>query len=149
MAGKPADARDAHIGQRIEQLRLKAKIPRDVVAGRLGISASQFGKYEKGANRMSAADLDAVGRLFDVPIGYFFEGMPRDEGTGPGLRERPQPPLAGAESWTGFAGAVARAADAHLLTDDRRRLAAVVRALDRALDTTAPFGIENNSGSSG
>lgn len=149
MAGKPADARDVHIGQRIERLRKQAKLSREALAQRLGISDSQFGKYEKGLNRMSAADLDFVGRLFDVPIGYFFEGLPRGDAAGPGLAERPQAALLGEAPWTDFAGAVARAADAHLGTEDRQRLAAVVKALDRALQDTPPFDKENTFGSSG
>ncbi|MGY2049253.1 helix-turn-helix domain-containing protein [Methylobacterium sp. JK268] len=149
MAGKPADARDAHIGRRLEQLRLAAKLSREAVADRIAISDTQVGKYERGLNRMSAADLHAVARLFDVPIEYFFEGMPRDEEGGPGLRDRPQASLSGTGTYADFAGAVARAADAHLPADERRRLAAVVKALDRALDRAAPFDIENVSGSSG
>ncbi|MFE1601751.1 helix-turn-helix domain-containing protein [Methylobacterium sp. ID0610] len=149
MAGKPADARDVHIGQRIEMLRVRAKLSQEALARRLGISASQFGKYEKGQNRMSAADLDLVGRLFDVPIGYFFEGLPAVENARPGFAERPQAALLGPGPWADFAGAVARAADAHLGAEERRRLAAVVRALDRALQATPSFDIENDSGSSG
>jgi transcriptional regulator with XRE-family HTH domain len=139
MAGKPADARDVHIGQRIEQLRLRAKLSRKDIAARLAVSISQFAKYEKGTNRMSATDLDAIGRLFGVPIGYFVEGLPGGEAAEPGFRDRPQAALAGEAPWTDFAGAVARAADTHLAQDDRQRLAAAVRAIDRALQVTGPF----------
>ncbi|MBY0297332.1 MAG: helix-turn-helix domain-containing protein [Methylobacterium sp.] len=148
MAGKPADARDAHIGQRIDRLRTLARMSRRTLAERIGLSASQLDKYEKGVNRVSATDLDRIARVFGVPIGHFFEELPAEGARPPGFGERPQPTLAEAAA-TRFARDVARAADAHLPPDDRQRLAVLVGALDRALNATEAFDKENSSGSSG
>ncbi|MEH3146154.1 MAG: helix-turn-helix transcriptional regulator [Methylobacterium frigidaeris] len=133
MAGKPADERDARIGQRIEQLRLNARISRETLAAHLGMSPSQLAKYLKGSNRLSATDLLAISHTFAVPISYFLDDLPRSEPLVTGFAETEQEPLGAAESWPGFAGAVARAAETHLDPVHRRDLAAVVRALDRAL----------------
>ncbi|WP_407519837.1 helix-turn-helix domain-containing protein [Methylobacterium oryzisoli] len=148
MAGKPADARDAHIGQCIERLRTLARMSRRSLAERLGLSASQLDKYEKGINRVSATDLDRIAQVFGVPIGHFFDDLPAEGARSPGFAERPQAPLAEAAA-TRFARDVARAADTHLPPDDRQRLAVLVGALDRALNATASFDKENSSGSSG
>ncbi len=42
----------------------------------LGLTFQQVQKYERGANRIGASRLLAIARVLDVPIIYFFEGMP-------------------------------------------------------------------------
>ncbi|GJD48220.1 hypothetical protein OPKNFCMD_0936 [Methylobacterium crusticola] len=149
MAGKPADARDAHIGALIESRRVRVGLSRDSLAGALGVSVSQLGKYIKGLNRLSATDLDTAGRLLGVPVGYFFEGMPGREPPAAGLSDRPQAGIEGLSVWTGFAAAVAQAADTHLDGESRLVLGSIVRAVDRALAEPGSFDKENVSGSSG
>jgi transcriptional regulator with XRE-family HTH domain len=145
MAGKPADYRDVHIGGLIEERRLRAGISREALANPLDVSLSQLGKYLKGANRLSATDLDVVARVLGVPVGYFFEDMPGRE---PGLSDRPQALLEATSGWTGFAEAVVRAADTHLDEDRRRALGGLVRAVDRALSGQHSFGKANDFGRS-
>ncbi|WP_298960024.1 helix-turn-helix transcriptional regulator [uncultured Methylobacterium sp.] len=132
MAGRPADERDARIGERVEQLRLTRRISRETLAAHLGMSPSQLGKYLKGSNRLSATDLLAISHALAMPIDYFLDGIPRLEPLVAGFGERPQAPIGG-DSWPGFAGAVADAAGTHLDPARRRDLAAMVQALDRAL----------------
>jgi transcriptional regulator with XRE-family HTH domain len=42
----------------------------------LSITFQQVQKYERGANRVGASRLFDISRVFDVPIGFFFEDMP-------------------------------------------------------------------------
>ncbi|BAQ49137.1 helix-turn-helix domain-containing protein [Methylobacterium aquaticum] len=133
MAGKPADLRDVHIGSLIEERRLRAGLSREALANPLDVSLSQLGKYLKGANRLSATDLDVVARVLGVPVGFFFEGMPGRDQLSPGLSDRPQARLETQAGWTDFAEAVARAADTHLDEERRQSLGSLVRAIDHAL----------------
>ena len=44
----------------------------------VGIKFQQIQKYETGTNRVSASRLWDIGRVLDVPISFFFEGMSPD-----------------------------------------------------------------------
>lgn len=148
MAGKPADQRDVHIGGLIEARRLRAGLSREALAGPLEVSLSQLGKYLKGANRLSATDLDTLARVLGVPVGFFFEGMPGRDAQAPGLSDRPQARLEVQAGWTGFAEAVALAAEAHLDPDRRQALGSLVRAVDHALAGQQAFDKANDFGPS-
>jgi transcriptional regulator with XRE-family HTH domain len=47
-----------------------------------GITFQQVQKYEKGTNRMGASRLHQISRVLDVPIEFFYEGAPSEEGVG-------------------------------------------------------------------
>ena len=47
-----------------------------------GITFQQVQKYEKGTNRMGASRLHQISRVLDVPVEFFYEGAPSDEGVG-------------------------------------------------------------------
>ena len=47
-----------------------------------GITFQQIQKYEKGTNRMGASRLHQIARVLDVPIEFFYEGAPSDQGSG-------------------------------------------------------------------
>lgn len=64
---------DAEIGRRLRALRQTRGMTMEQVAVRVGVRYQQIQKYEAGANRVSAGRLLAFARLFDVPIGAFFE----------------------------------------------------------------------------
>ncbi len=53
--------------------RLMLKLSQSQVAKELGVSFQQFQKYENGENRVSAANLNRIAKLFQVPMSYFFE----------------------------------------------------------------------------
>ncbi|HBC08934.1 MAG TPA: transcriptional regulator, partial [Rhodospirillaceae bacterium] len=38
----------------------------------------QIQKYERGANRIGASRLYQLSRILDIPVAYFFDGMPQD-----------------------------------------------------------------------
>ncbi len=42
----------------------------------LGLTFQQVQKYERGANRIGASRLHHISEVLDVPISYFFEGLP-------------------------------------------------------------------------
>ena len=42
------------------------------------MSFQQVQKYERGTNRISASRLYELGRILDVPVSYFYEGMTDD-----------------------------------------------------------------------
>jgi transcriptional regulator with XRE-family HTH domain len=57
----------------------------------LGLTFQQVQKYEKGANRISASRLQHLCQILQVPVTFFFEGVPRALGL-------PEPAVAEAES---------------------------------------------------
>lgn len=46
------------------------------LADALGIRFQQVQKYESGANRISASRLWDIGHALQVPIAYFYDGLP-------------------------------------------------------------------------
>ncbi len=42
----------------------------------LSVTFQQVQKYEKGANRISASRLQQASRVLEIPIAFFFEGLP-------------------------------------------------------------------------
>lgn len=50
----------------------------------LGISFQQVQKCEKGANRIGGSRLYEMSNVLDVPISFFFDGMPADIADQPG-----------------------------------------------------------------
>jgi transcriptional regulator with XRE-family HTH domain len=53
----------------------------------LGLTFQQVQKYEKGANRIGASRLLEMACILDVPIEYFYQGLPQrvpDAGKGQG-----------------------------------------------------------------
>ena len=50
------------------------------LADELGITFQQVQKYEKGANRISASRLQHASSILQVPISFFFEGLPGHSG---------------------------------------------------------------------
>ncbi len=73
---------DVHIGRRLRQARLARGLSQDMLGKRLGITYQQVQKYESGANRIGGSRLWDICRLLDVPVGFFFEGLPGSEGAG-------------------------------------------------------------------
>lgn len=55
--------RDREVGQQISRLRKAAGLTQEGLAGRLGVSQQQVGKYERGENRLSHTRLEQIQRL--------------------------------------------------------------------------------------
>lgn len=86
---KRCDAIDSHVARRLRAARISAGISQEAVGGALGVTFQQIQKYETGANRVGAGKLARLAKLFNRPIGWFFEGAPGAEGAA----EQPQPDL--------------------------------------------------------
>ncbi len=67
---------DVHAGARLKQRRKLLGITQTNLGDAIGLTFQQVQKYERGANRISASRLCELSRVLDVPIIYFFEGMP-------------------------------------------------------------------------
>jgi transcriptional regulator with XRE-family HTH domain len=79
---------DKHVGRRIRQARALRGLSMEKLAHALGISYQQLQKYEVGSNRVSCGRLWKIGKVLDLPISFFFEGLEEysgaeasDEGT--------------------------------------------------------------------
>jgi transcriptional regulator with XRE-family HTH domain len=42
----------------------------------IGLTFQQIQKYEKGTNRIGASRIQQIGRILEVPAGFFFDGAP-------------------------------------------------------------------------
>jgi transcriptional regulator with XRE-family HTH domain len=65
---------DRFLGHRIKQLRLMTGMTQRQVAQQLGVSSHQVHKFEKGIDRLSASQLTALARAFEVAVGSLFDG---------------------------------------------------------------------------
>lgn len=72
---KKANPIDAYVGGRIRARRMFVGMSQDKLAEQLGLTFQQVQKYEKGANRVGAGRLWIIGRILDVPVSYFFDGL--------------------------------------------------------------------------
>lgn len=66
---------DVHVGMRIREKRTLIGMTQIELAKALGVEFQQVQKYEKAANRVSASRLWDIGRVLNVPITYFFQGL--------------------------------------------------------------------------
>ncbi len=67
---------DVHAGARLRQRRTLLGMNQTKLGDAIGVTFQQVQKYENGANRISASRLFALSQLLDVPVEYFFDGMP-------------------------------------------------------------------------
>jgi len=80
-----AGAEDVEIGRRIRALRLQRGLSQSALAEAIGLTFQQVQKYEKGANRVSAGQLQRIANVLKVPITFFYDGMglrPKKKGRG-------------------------------------------------------------------
>lgn len=69
---------DIHVGGRLRLRRTLLGISQEKLADSVNLTFQQIQKYERGANRMGASRLYEISGILDVPIGYFFDDMPKD-----------------------------------------------------------------------
>lgn len=67
---------DVHVGLRLRQRRTLLGISQTALGKVTKMTFQQVQKYEKGANRISSSYLYEFARALDVPVDYFFEGLP-------------------------------------------------------------------------
>ncbi len=64
---------DEHIGQKLREIRLIAKMSQEQVGELIGVSLQQVQKYEICTNRISAGKLYEFAKIFNQPISSFFD----------------------------------------------------------------------------
>lgn len=67
---------DRHVGSRVRMRRLMLAMTQEKLAGAIGLTFQQVQKYEKGANRIGASRLQQIAQVLQVPVSFFFEGVP-------------------------------------------------------------------------
>jgi transcriptional regulator with XRE-family HTH domain len=79
---------DIHVGSRIRLRRNMMGMSQEKLGESLGITFQQIQKYEKGTNRVGASRLQAIASILSVPVAFFFEDAPGEEGgSGRGFSE--------------------------------------------------------------
>lgn len=66
---------DVHVGSRIRLRRTLLGLSQEKLAALLGLTFQQVQKYERGMNRVGASRLWDIGKVLEVPIGFFYEDM--------------------------------------------------------------------------
>lgn len=80
MSKPRANPIDQHVGARVRMRRLMLHMSQSTLAEALAITFQQVQKYEKGTNRVSASKLAQIAAFLEVPISFFFEGLPSSSG---------------------------------------------------------------------
>ena len=88
---KVPDPTDKHVGARVRMRRMMLSMSQEKLGDALGLTFQQVQKYEKGTNRIGASRLQHISNILQVPISFFFEGVPRAPGQSNGMSEAPSP----------------------------------------------------------
>lgn len=67
---------DVHVGSRVRLRRMMLGMSQEKLGEHLGITFQQIQKYEKGTNRIGASRMQAIARVLQVPVAFFFEDAP-------------------------------------------------------------------------
>jgi len=84
---KKPNPTDTHVGSRIRLRRNMLSMSQEKLGEHLGITFQQIQKYEKGTNRVGASRLQAIASTLGVPVAFFFEDVPGQEGLAGGFAE--------------------------------------------------------------
>ena len=78
MSGKPfiPSSIDAHIGQRVQLRRVMMGLSQKDLSEKCGVTFQQIQKYETAANRISASRLFELSTALEIPVSFFFIGLP-------------------------------------------------------------------------
>ena len=77
-ATRVAGTLDQHFGDKLRARRVMMvpKLSQSELGKALGVSFQQIQKYEKGANRMSAAMMVQMAAVLKIEVQYFFDDLP-------------------------------------------------------------------------
>jgi response regulator RpfG family c-di-GMP phosphodiesterase len=75
--GKPTNV-DHYVGERVRTQRNILKLTQTELGDMLNVSFQQVQKYENGTNRISVGKLYQIAKALDVPLSFFFEGLPQN-----------------------------------------------------------------------
>jgi transcriptional regulator with XRE-family HTH domain len=79
---RKANPVDVHVGQRVRMRRMALKLSQESLGEKLRLTFQQVQKYEKGVNRIGAGRLQQIAGILEVPISFFYEGLPNAESNG-------------------------------------------------------------------
>ena len=82
---------DKHVGSRVRMRRMMLSMSQEKLGDALGLTFQQVQKYEKGTNRIGASRLQQISQILDVPVSFFFEGVPIAPIRSGGMSEAPSP----------------------------------------------------------
>jgi transcriptional regulator with XRE-family HTH domain len=68
----PANEMDLLVGRQLKARRKMLSISQKQIGEALGVSFQQVQKYEKGANRIGAGQLQVIAKLLNVGVPYFY-----------------------------------------------------------------------------
>jgi transcriptional regulator with XRE-family HTH domain len=91
MSTKSPNPTDKHVGARVRMRRLMLDMSQGNLGEALGLTFQQVQKYEKGTNRIGASRLQHLSHILQVPVTFFFEGVPHAAGAPTGLGDAPSP----------------------------------------------------------
>jgi transcriptional regulator with XRE-family HTH domain len=92
MPTKAPNPIDKHVGSRVRMRRMMLGMSQEKLGDALGLTFQQVQKYEKGTNRIGASRLQQISLILQVPVAFFFEGVPTLPGApATGLGEAPSP----------------------------------------------------------
>ena len=74
MSLEPANF-DAHVGQRLSQLRTERKLSVAQLSEEIGLPVEDIQNYEHGDKRIRPDDLWELSKFFGVDVGAFFDGL--------------------------------------------------------------------------
>jgi len=78
VSARSPHAIDAYVGERLRLRRTLLGMSQEALGDELNLSFQQVQKYERGTNRISASRLYELGRILEVQVSYFYEGMTDD-----------------------------------------------------------------------
>ena len=83
---------DAHVGKQLKALRRSAGLSQTKLGAAIGVTFQQIQKCERGMNRIGASRLFQFSEILDVPISYFFDGIPNrcEDEDGLGIFDTPE-----------------------------------------------------------
>jgi transcriptional regulator with XRE-family HTH domain len=79
---------DRHVGARIRERRMMLGLTQQQLADLVGVTYQQAHKYEKGINRVAAGRLYVIAQVLGVDLGYFFEGVEKEQTFRPTPQQR-------------------------------------------------------------
>jgi transcriptional regulator with XRE-family HTH domain len=91
MAKKVPNPIDKHVGSRVRMRRMMISMSQEKLGDALGLTFQQVQKYEKGTNRIGASRLQQISIVLQVPVSFFFEGVPTAPGKPGGFGEEASP----------------------------------------------------------
>ena len=93
IAKKAPNPIDKHVGSRVRMRRMMLGMSQEKLGDALGLTFQQVQKYEKGTNRIGASRLQQISQILQVPVAFFFEGIPSVPGA-PQVTVAPSPAYA-------------------------------------------------------